>query len=46
MDQDIPVKIDKTDARQATTAPRMRYVLAGGLALAVIVFIILMIVYH
>ena len=40
---DRPTKVDKTDARQGKSGVGVRYVLAGGVALVVVIFIILFI---
>lgn len=39
-----PVKVEKTDARQGKTGVGVRYVLIGGLALVIVLFVVIFIV--
>ena len=41
---DRPTRVDKTDARQGKAGVGVRYVLIGGMALVIVIFIVLFIV--
>lgn len=38
---DRPTRVDKTEARQGKTGLGVRYVLIGGMALVIVIFIVL-----
>ena len=41
---DRPTRVDKTDARQGKAGVGVRYVLIGGMALVIVIFIVLFVV--
>ncbi len=41
---DRPTRVDKTDARQGKAGVGVRYVLIGGMALVIVIFVVLFVV--